>query len=57
MTNEALKAGGVPALDLQKKLVVSDTAPAHIDGREWLDTTDFRRYVSISGSWVESITA
>jgi len=45
------------ALDLQKKLVVSDTAPEHIDGREWLDTTDFRRYISITGSWVESITA
>lgn len=45
------------ALDLQKKLVVSDTAPAHIDGREWLDTTDFRRYISISSAWVESITA
>ena len=41
----------------QIKLVVSDTAPAHIDGREWLDTTDFRRYISITGSWVESITA
>jgi hypothetical protein len=45
------------ALDLQKKLVVSETAPAHIDGREWLDTTDFRRYISISNAWVESITA
>ena len=45
------------ALDLQKKLVVSDTAPAHIAGREWLDTTDFRRYISISSAWVESITA
>jgi hypothetical protein len=45
------------ALDLQKKLVVSDTAPEHIDGREWLDTTDFRRYISISGAWVENITA
>jgi hypothetical protein len=41
----------------QIKLVVSDTAPEHIDGREWLDTTDFRRYISITGSWVESITA
>ena len=45
------------ALDLQKKLVVSDTAPEHVDGREWLDTTDFRRYISISSAWVESITA
>jgi hypothetical protein len=45
------------ALDLQKKLVVSDTAPAHVEGREWLDTTDFRRYISISSAWVESITA
>ena len=41
----------------QIKLVVSETAPAHIDGREWLDTTDFRRYISISSAWVESITA
>jgi chromosome segregation ATPase len=41
----------------QIKLVVSETAPAHIDGREWLDTTDFRRYISISNAWVESITA
>jgi hypothetical protein len=41
----------------QIKLVVSDTAPEHIDGREWLDTTDFRRYISISNAWVESITA
>jgi hypothetical protein len=41
----------------QIKLVISDTAPAHIAGREWLDTTDFRRYISISSAWVESITA
>jgi hypothetical protein len=41
----------------QIKLVVSETAPEHMDGREWLDTTDFRRYISISNAWVESITA
>jgi hypothetical protein len=41
----------------QIKIVVSDSAPAHIEGREWLDTTDFRRYISIGGAWVENITA
>ena len=43
------------ALDLQKKLVISNTPPAHIDGREWLDTTDYRRYISISGAWIEGV--
>jgi Icc-related predicted phosphoesterase len=41
----------------QIKLVVSDTAPAHVEGREWVDTTDFRRYLSVSGAWIESVTA
>lgn len=41
----------------QIKLVISDTAPAHIEGREWVDTTDFRRYMSIGGMWIESVTA
>ena len=39
----------------QLKLTVSDTAPAHADGREWLDTTDYRRYISISGAWIEGV--
>jgi hypothetical protein len=39
----------------QLKLTISDTAPAHADGREWVDTTDFRRYISISGAWIEGV--
>lgn len=53
----ALAAEAVLEDTKQIKLVISDTAPAHIAGREWLDTTDFRRYISISNAWVEGITA
>ena len=40
----------------QIKLVVSATAPAHVEGREWVDTTDFRRYLSVSGAWIEGVS-
>jgi hypothetical protein len=40
----------------QIKLVVSATAPAHVEGREWVDTTDFSRYLSVSGAWIEGVS-
>jgi hypothetical protein len=39
----------------QLKLTISDTAPDHAEGREWIDTIDFRRYISFSGIWIEGV--
>jgi hypothetical protein len=37
----------------QIKTVYSDTAPAHVAGLEWVDTTDLRSYRSYNSAWVE----
>lgn len=37
----------------QIKTVYSDTAPAHVAGLEWVDTTDLRSYRSYDNLWVE----
>ena len=37
----------------QLKDTLGTSAPAHIDGRRWVDTTDMTEYMSYNGVWVE----
>ena len=37
----------------QLKDTLGTSAPAHIDGRRWVDTTDMTEYLSYNGAWVE----
>jgi hypothetical protein len=37
----------------QLKDTLGTSAPAHIDGRRWVDTTDMTEYMSYNGAWVE----
>ena len=37
----------------QLKDVLGTSAPAHVDGRRWVDTTDMTEYMSYNGAWVE----
>jgi hypothetical protein len=37
----------------QLKDALGTSAPAHIDGRRWVDTTDMTEYLSYNGVWVE----
>jgi hypothetical protein len=37
----------------QIKDVISATAPSHVAGLRWIDTTDMSQYVSFGGAWVE----
>ena len=39
--------------DKQIKNVVADTAPSHVEGLVWIDSTDMTPYLSYSATWVE----
>lgn len=45
----------IDALETGKQIknVLSATAPSHVEGLVWIDTTDMSSYVSYSSAWVE----
>lgn len=52
--NKPVSTAQQTALDgKQIKTVYSDTAPSHVAGLEWVDTTDLRSYRSYNSAWVE----
>ena len=52
--NKPVSTAQQAAIDTKQiKDVISATAPSHIEGRRWVDTTDMSQYVSYGGVWVE----
>jgi predicted nucleic acid-binding Zn-ribbon protein len=45
----------ITALETGKQIknVLSASAPSHVEGLVWIDTTDMSQYVSFGGAWVE----
>jgi trimeric autotransporter adhesin len=45
----------IDALETGKQIknVLSATAPSHVEGLVWIDTTDMSSYVSYDGAWIE----
>jgi len=52
--NKPVSTAQQAAIDTkQDKNVLSATAPSHVEGLVWIDTTDMSQYVSYAGVWVE----
>jgi hypothetical protein len=52
--NKPVSTAQQAAIDTkQDKNVLSATAPSHVEGLVWIDTTDMSQYVSFGGAWVE----
>lgn len=52
---DAVRKQDLDAVEAAKQIkdTLGTSAPAHEDGRRWIDTTDMTEYVSYNGAWVE----